>query len=191
MNSWNKTKVFVILFNFLLCWDCVVSTIWWNNRRVHAVDSIRVPERIIDDTSPPPPPPTSKDPSNDNWWLPSQNFSLLSIIHRSIRLHVAGLLSTYGVMSSLSSDILSARARWQELRPTMESLQSYLNETGITNELLSVLQHRQFWVSLRKTWQIQMNQRNCQDIRNQVSFRWKQRRLSIPSMEDALRYVVT
>jgi hypothetical protein len=127
---------------------------------------------------------------DDDRWFPFPNISPILILRRSIRPHIAGFLSTYGMLSSLSSDLLSARARWHELRPTMESLHSYLNETGITNELLSVLQHRNFWSSLQKLWQLQVNQRTCQDIRNQVSWKWKTRWISIPSMEDALRYVV-
>jgi hypothetical protein len=198
MNSWSRKKWLILLFNFLVWSDNVVSTIWWNHRKVHSIDSLRFPERIIDASTKQQQETQKKQHQlhdrptlNADWWSPSENCSLLSILRRSIRPHMAGFLSTYGILSSLSSDILSVRSRWHELRPTMESIQSYLNDTGITNELLSVVQHRQFWISLRKVWQIQRNQRSCQDIRNQVSWKRKQRWSSIPPMEDALRYVMS
>jgi hypothetical protein len=178
MKSWTRRVLFIIiLLNYFSWSECVIcNMLWWNKRHVSVFDSVGIPQETEDTSS---------------WRCPFPPNSLLSMVQQSLRSYVSGLVSTYGIISSLSSDLLSVRSRWEELRPTLESLQSYLNETGITNELLSVLQqHRSFWIALQAIWKEQRNQRNCQDIRNQVAWqsKWNTR---IPTiMEDAYRYVV-
>ena len=108
----------------------------------------------------------------------------IASIHRNVARATASAISTLGFVTSVSIGLLSTHANFGKLRPTVEAMQLYLEETGISKELSKSFTTKLF-DNLVILWRIQKQYRETHDLRDTVAL--KRNIDLIPSMEEASR----
>lgn len=144
--------------------------------------------------SPLPPPPLSRQPKEPK--LKQQQTSIiphinneianrLQLMHRAVRRTAAGAISTFSFVASVSMGLTtSAKSRFREIRPAIDTIQIYLEESGISKELAKSFTNRLFQ-NVVVLWRIQKAYRETHDLRDLVAM--KRNQDEIPSMEEASR----
>lgn len=108
----------------------------------------------------------------------------IASIHRDVARATASAISTLGFITSVTMGLLSSRANFGSLRPPIEAMQLYLEDTGISKELGKSFTTRLF-DNVVILWRMQRQYRATHDLRDTVAL--KRNRESIPTMEEASR----
>jgi hypothetical protein len=108
----------------------------------------------------------------------------LSSIHRAVVRSTAGTLSAFGFATSISVGLLTGKAQFGQLKPTVDAMQAYLEETGISQELGKSFTAKLF-DNVVILWRIQKQYRKTHDLRDIVAMKRNQNQ--IPDMEEASR----
>ncbi|KAI2495573.1 hypothetical protein MHU86_18932 [Fragilaria crotonensis] len=146
--------------------------------------------------SPLPPPPLSRQPKEQEQkqqqtsifpHINNEIANRLQLMHRAVRRTAAGAISTFSFVASVSMGLTtSAKSRFREIRPAIDTIQIYLEESGISKELAKSFTNRLFQ-NVVVLWRIQKAYRETHDLRDLVAM--KRNQDEIPSMEEASRYI--
>lgn len=107
----------------------------------------------------------------------------LQSIHRGATKFASETIAGIGFASSLTLNLVTARAQFQRLQPTVVALQTYLKETGITQEIKKSVSAK-LYDNVVILWRIQRDYRATHDVRDLVLL---DRKVALPDMEEASR----
>jgi hypothetical protein len=106
-------------------------------------------------------------------------------MRRAVRRTAAGAISTFSFVASISMGLTtSAKSSFRDFKPAIETMQIYLEESGISKELARSFTSRLFQ-NVVVLWRIQKEYRRTHDLRDLVAM--KRNQDEIPSMEEASR----
>lgn len=123
--------------------------------------------------------PTAMRPTNHNR---SITYSLISMHHAMLRA-AADAISAFGFASSLSVGLLTAKTHFRQLKPTIEAMKLYLEDTGISQEIGKGFTSKLF-DNMVILWRIQKEYRDNNDLRDLAA---KRNPGQLPNMEEASR----
>jgi hypothetical protein len=114
------------------------------------------------------------------------NRGLLPHVHRSITKSAGEFMATIGFSWSVLVGIFNYESQYRQLKPTIDALQQYLHESGISQELGRSLSAKMF-DNLVVLWRIQRRYREAHDVRNVAVLRKGES--IVPNMAEAARFM--